>query len=250
MSQITKTRIEQFQELGYFVTGVVFDPHELDELAQDMERVYEEDLVELERNGTPEQVEMHKNQRSYDHFHERSPVARRFVKKPFYCEASRTFIGDEVDLYWNQAMSKPPARGRTFGWHQDSGYAVTEPLHYITCWTAVSDSTIDNGCVWIIPGSHRWGLLPHVRQPSTADTYPGLTAQFSDESGAIPVPLRAGQVAIFSSLMLHKSGPNTSRSIRRGFIPQYHVPNPLRIDNGEVFGDCFPILRNGKPVES
>ena len=64
------------------------------------------------------------------------------------------------------------------------------------------------------------------------------------------VVYRAGQVAIFSSLLLHRSGPNNSTDRpRRGYVPQYHVPDPILVSSGQPWGDRVPVLRNGEPVK-
>ena len=47
------------------------------------------------------------------------------------------------DRYYNQCVIKPPEKGMSFDWHQDSGYQVTRPLEYITCWTAIGETTLD-----------------------------------------------------------------------------------------------------------
>ncbi len=250
MALISEAQISQFRELGYLVTEVVFEKDALEAMSAEMDRVYQEQLCKARASDDPEAVRAVRNRRSFSQFHTLSAVAAEFVKHPIYLEACRRFIGPDADLYYNQAATKPPERGRIFSWHQDSGYVVTHPLEYITCWTAISDSNLDNGCIWVIPGSPRWGLLEHVPEPDTAERYGGKTAQFADESGAIPVEMRAGQVAIFSSLMLHKSGPNTSAgSVRRGYVPQYHVPDPIALRTGEPWGDRVPVLRNGKRVD-
>ncbi len=177
-------------------------------------------------------------------FHTQSPVAAEFVKAPIYLEACAKLIGPDADLYYNQAVIKPPEMGKSFAWHQDSGYKVTKPLNYITCWTAVTRTFVGNGCIWVIPGSHKLGLLPHIYNHESREMLP----EVKDESTAIPVEMKAGQVAIFSSLMLHKSGPNVSNEIRRGYVPQYHVPNVIAEVDGKPHGDQWPVLRGGKRV--
>ena len=251
MSLITKKDYAQFRKVGYFVTDVMFAADELEPMADEMDRVYEERIRQAEASGDANAVKEARDRRSYGQFHTYSEVAAEFVKSPVYLEACQRLIGPDADLYYNQAASKPPDIGRTFGWHQDSGYTETVPLEYITCWTAISDSTLQNGCIWVIPGSHTWGLLPHVPESSDEHNYGGLTAQFDDERGAIPVEMKAGQVAFFSSLTLHKSGPNTSRnSVRRGYVPQYHVPGVILKKTRLVTGDQYPVLRSGKKVKT
>ena len=249
MSLISEKQVAQFRDLGYFVTDAVFDPDILKAMADEMDRVYDAGVKEAEKTGGAEAVQAARGRRSYGQFHTRSTVAAEFVKSPIYVEACRKLIGPDADLYWNQAAVKPPELSKIFSWHQDSGYTETEPLEYITCWTAISDSDLNNGCIWVIPSSHRLGVLEHLQEQETEQIYAGLTAQSAGEKGATPVQMKAGQVAIFSSLMLHKSGPNTTADrTRYGFVPQYHVPGVILKRTGQPIGDQFPVLRGGRTV--
>jgi ectoine hydroxylase-related dioxygenase (phytanoyl-CoA dioxygenase family) len=247
---ITDQQIEQFREIGYFVTDVVIEERDLRAMTDEIDRVYEEQVDKVRADGgTDEEIRAAKGRRAYGAFHTLSDVAAEFIKQPIYLEASRKLVGPDVDLYYNQVAVKPPEVSKTFGWHQDSGYTTTEPLEYITCWTAIGDSDLDNGCIWVIPGSNKHGVFPHERQEETDDMYGGVNAQFDDDAGAMPVEMKAGQVAIFSSLTLHQSGPNLSKDrTRYGYVPQYHVPKPILVRSGEVFGDQVPILRDGEVV--
>src|SRR5205823_7474404 len=123
--------------------------------------------------------------------HTRSGTCAEFVKSPIYLEACAKLIGPDADLYYNQAVIKPPERGRHFGWHQDSGYTTTEPLEYVTCWTAISRTFIENGCIWVLPGSHRNGVRSHARNEQDRSN----DAQVEDDSAAVPVEMAPGQVA-------------------------------------------------------
>ena len=249
MTLISTEEVQQFRDLGYFVTGVVFSEEELQRMAAEMDRVYAEHVREVEAGGDTAAVESARGRRAFSQFHTLSPVALDFLKKPIYLEACRLLIGEDADLYYNQATTKmPEGRGKVFDWHQDSGYTTTEPLEYITCWTAISDSDQENGCIWIIPGSHGYGVLEHVTEEEDEQRYAGKNARVDDD-GAIPVEMRAGQVAVFSSLLLHRSGPNTSRDRpRRAYVPQYHVPDLVLVRTGEPWGDRLPVLRGGEPV--
>ena len=247
---ISQQQVEQFREAGYFMTDVVFEPDELRAMSNEMDRVYSEHLREV-RDSTDdeEQIRSAEGRRAFGSFHKLSQVADEFTRAPIYLEASRKIIGQEVDLYYNQAAVKPPQLGKIFKWHQDSGYRETVPLEFLTCWTAISDSNLANGCIWVIPGSHKRGVLPHELEQETGEIYAGKNALLEDETGAIPVEMKAGQVAVFSSLMLHKSGPNTTtNSYRRGFVPQYHVSGVCLKGTGEPCGEQVPILRNGQLV--
>lgn len=244
MSLITPRQVEDFHELGYFVTEPILDENLVRQMSDEFDRVLLE-FIGAAAAADPRHAELARLRPFIGQFHTQSAVAREFVRQPIYLEACSRFIGPDADLYYNQAVIKPPEKGLSFGWHQDSGYKVTRPLEYITCWTAISDTTLENGCIWVIPGSHKLGLIEHVRDTQSAETRPRQI----DESNAIPVPMKAGQIAIFSSLTLHKSGPNTSTTTRKGYVPQYHVPGVVAALDGKPFGDQLPVLRNGQRVD-
>jgi ectoine hydroxylase-related dioxygenase (phytanoyl-CoA dioxygenase family) len=243
MSFVSDQDVAQFRDQGYFVTRPAFDRAALDAVASEFERLWAEDIRAAEATGDAKSIEMARLRAFIGQAHTKSDVLADFVKSGIYLEACAKLVGADADLYYNQCVIKAPEKGHPFGWHQDSGYTTTIPLEYITCWTAIRPTTLENGCIWLIPGSHKNGVLPHhaTDQRST-------DADDVDESGAIPVEMDAGQVAIFSSLLLHKSGPNRSKSARFGYVPQYHVPNVVIAATGEKFGDQYPVLRNGKQV--
>ena len=78
-----------------------------------------------------------------------------------------------------------------------------------------------------------------VQDPSVGYTGP--------EEG-IPVPLKRGQAAIFSSLLLHSSGPNTTDGPRRAYVIQYAPTHAINPRSGEPWGDCLPVAKNGQPL--
>jgi ectoine hydroxylase-related dioxygenase (phytanoyl-CoA dioxygenase family) len=244
MSLITEKNVADFKELGYFVTPPAFNPLELAEVTSEFRRLWNDFIAEAEKKGNQEEVAWAKNRAFIGQTHTRSQTVARFAKSPVYLEACAKFLGPDADLYYNQAVIKGADKGKHFGWHQDNGYLVTKPLEYITCWTAIGDANLQNGCIWVLPKSHKLGLLPHPwnEKDKSRDCDPG------DESGAIPVEMKAGQVAIFSSLLLHKSGPNTSNAPRFGYVPQYHYPHVVEDPGGKPTGDQWPVLRNGSPV--
>lgn len=249
MSLISQQQIDQFHEEGYFLTDVVLEPSTLDAMCEEMERVFQENVTAARKTGNEAAEKAALAARAIAPFHVRSDVAAELVKHPIYLDMCRAFIGPDVDLYYNQITTKYPEGGKIFGWHQDSGYTTTNAPSYITCWTAITDATIDNGTIWVIPGSHKWGILPHEAQEETPDKFGGVDAVFEDESGAIPVEAKAGQIACFSSLTLHRSGPNTSDTLRRAYVPQYHTPGATLVKTGKPFGDQWPVLRDNQRVD-
>ena len=131
-------------------------------------------------------------------------------------------IGPDVRLYWDQAVYKKPEYPKPFPWHQDNGYTYIEPQAYLTCWLALNDATLDNGCPWVIPGGHLRGTLAH--RPSEL----GYVCRENDGPEALAVPVRAGSIVVFSSLMPHRTGPNVTSGVRKSYILQY-APDGARV---------------------
>src|SRR5687768_9412222 len=245
MALISDKQVAQFHDKGFFLTDPMWARDELLALQREFERLHQEAIEQAEKAGDAKGVEIVRYRPFIGQVHTRSEIAARWVKSPIYLEACAKFIGPDADLYYNQAVLKPPEKGMSFAWHQDSGYHITKPVEYITCWTAVSRSFLENGCIWVIPGSHKRGLIEHRRDEKTRETVPVDT----NEDGAIPVEMEPGQVAIFSSLTLHKSGANTSNEVRVGYVPQYHHPTMVSARTGEPWGDLYPVLRGGRRVD-
>jgi len=247
MSLISEQQIQQFQEEGYFVTAPMWTKAELQAVSDEFDRLYDEYTESVDANSDTDDRarELAKNRPFIGAVHTSSELMCEFTKSPIYLEACLKLIGPDVDLYFNQAVIKLPVQGQEFGWHQDSGYTLTTPLEYLTCWTAISRSFVDNGCIWVIPGSPKGGLRTHRFDEQGQSK----NAVLDNEDGAIPVEMEPGQVAVFSSLMLHKSGPNISSEARKGYVPQYHVPGVVITESNSLFGDVYPVLRDGRRAD-
>jgi phytanoyl-CoA hydroxylase len=191
----------------------------------------------------------------------RSEAARRFVRQPTLEGLTRDLVGPDVNLYWDQAVYKKPEKPRRFPWHQDTGYTYVEPQHYLTCWVALTDATVANGCPWVLPGAHGTGTLLHRWvdpigwECLRADGAEGLAA------GAVPAECPAGGAVVFSSLTPHFTGPNTTDDVRKAYIVQYGPAGMVVVEGDWQAGaeptgtvPCddpdrqFPVLRGGRPV--
>jgi ectoine hydroxylase-related dioxygenase (phytanoyl-CoA dioxygenase family) len=166
-------------------------------------------------------------------------------------------VGPDVNMYWDQAVYKKPEKPRRFPWHQDNGYTFVEPQQYLTCWVALTDATVDNGCPWVAPGLHLGGTLRHRWvDPLGWECFDQPPR--GHEPVAAPVP--AGGAVVFSSLTPHLTGPNLTDTVRKAYILQY-APVGARVLDGDVDAGppvgstmCdaperqFPVLRGGEPV--
>ena len=187
------------------------------------------------------------------HLVAQSATARRFVTHPALCGIAMDLLGGDVNLYWDQAVYKKPEKPRRFPWHQDNGYTFVEPQQYLTCWVALTDATVDNGCPQVVPGLHRLGTIQH----SYVD--PLGWECFADPSDVVAAPVPAGGAVVFSSLTPHLTGPNTTQSVRKAYIVQYAPAGACALSGepgqppvGRVPCDDperqFAVTRDGRPV--
>ncbi|MEO6873603.1 MAG: phytanoyl-CoA dioxygenase family protein [Opitutaceae bacterium] len=143
--------------------------------------------------------------------HHRSSAVRDFYFEGPLVDFAEQLIGPNVKAVTSQLTFKMRGNTKAFAWHQDNGYGELDPYNAITCLTALEDTDLETGCLWIIPGSHRLGQV-----------VPGLTEEDkkanrevvikADESKAVAMPMRAGDTLIFSCWMLHKSEGNYSKT--------------------------------------
>ena len=184
----------------------------------------------------------------------RSQLLRRFATRQVFLDICHDLVGPDVRMYWDQAVYKKPEKPRRFPWHQDNGYTYIQPQNYLTCWVAMVDVTLENGCPIVAPGLHRRGTLEHhYVEP--------LGWECLTDYEGVAAPVGAGGIVVFSSLTPHMTGPNTTNDVRKAYILQYAPAGAMKQlgdaaagpPTGEAActdpGHQFPVLKDGKPVE-
>jgi len=151
-------------------------------------------------------------------------------------------IGQEMLLKATMALSKPPLIGSEKPWHQDNAYFNWLPLDLVgTCWIALDDATVDNGCMHLLSGQHKRGPLRHHH---TIDCE--ILPDRIDPNEAEPVELRAGGILYFSALLPHQTPPNNSSVRRRALQFQYRGVEARQV-TAEEFGKVF-AEPDGRPA--
>ncbi len=230
---VTAEQAAAYDELGYFVMEDAFDPATLAEVVGEIdpvEREFEDRLRQAD--GARAFIARADEITFTTHIVTRSERLRRFVACPPLTDLCADLIGPDVRLYWDQAVYKKPGTAASFPWHQDNGYAFLEPQQYLTCWIALTDATEENGCPWVVPGLHKLGTLRH----HVTDT--GLVC-FDEAAEAVPAPVGAGGMVVFSSLTPHSTGPNRTDTVRKAYIVQY-APDGAAVLVGRSRGDAQP----------
>jgi phytanoyl-CoA hydroxylase len=153
-------------------------------------------------------------------------------------------LGPQVDVFLSQFIFKNPgAYGQP--WHQDSYYFPFEPDHQVGVWLAVTEATLANGCLWVLPGSHREPVHEHVPDRRPDSQYGYVEIVDHDMSGAVPVLLAPGDLLLFDSHLMHRSTDNESGGIRAAMVYHYSPAGTVdRTPPGRVaVNDWVPARR-------
>ena len=181
-------------------------------------------------------------------------LAGRFLalaRRPEILDLVESVIGPDI-VFWTAALfCKPSGDGREVAWHQDGIYWPLTPMATVTVWLALDDATVENGCMRVIPGSHRRGFLGHVesdRDGLVLNT--AIDDSELDRSTARSIELRAGQVSLHDAFLVHGSAPNTSSERRAGLTLRY-MPSTTLYDRTRPMGggsNTAPLEFADRPI--
>lgn len=235
---LNQSQIDQYHESGYLIPDFQLDKSTLDDVKSAHSQL-------IERH--PQYVDYCPAILPHD------PSFVRFACNDDILGMVEQIIGQDIAL-WNSSFFAKPARvGSATPWHQDGEYWPMRPLATCTVWIAVDESTLENGCLRVIPGSHK---ERRVRKHVTNDA-PGLALHQElppseiHQDEAQDLILKAGQISLHDVFLVHGSEPNRSANSRRGmtlrFMPtssHYDRDIELRLskDPGHVFERRHPLF--------
>jgi ectoine hydroxylase-related dioxygenase (phytanoyl-CoA dioxygenase family) len=213
---LTEAQRAQFDRDGYVVLESVVPPEVLARLISEIDPL-EAELEDLLRTLPDSKAFIARADEITftTHLVARSPWLRQFVSSKLFRDLTFDLVGPDARLYWDQAVYKKPDTEAPFPWHQDNGYTFIDPQDYLTCWVALTDATVDNGCPIVVPGVHHRGTLHH----EVTDL--GLVCLDDPGPTAVSAPVPAGSIVVFSTLTPHCTGPNTTHDVRKAYIVQF-----------------------------
>ena len=242
---------EQFMEQGFLRLGAVLEPDPFRALQQRMDDImlgrveYENMRFQFHDSSTGELLRTRGNTlRTLDYRRiddlEQDPVFLAYIQCPLFRQITRRYIGEEVSVFRSMFMNKPAGHGTVehgtdIRWHQDvgSGWGIdTDP--FVTAWIAMDDATVANGCMQIVPGSHRHGIINDKHFPSAEEQ-----ARYIPQEDIADLEADAGEVILLHNLMLHRSGVNPSQQRRRAFSVTYMDAATRTLDSGMSFPLIF-----------
>jgi len=220
---LTEADLQFFYENGYLGPFTLCSEEEMDQLRPEIERVLTE----------PSKIYGFVTPR--DHHLDNAAIAD-LIQRPAAVDRLAQLMGPDLLVWRTQIFNKPPSAGVEFTWHQASSYLTEqgfkptlEPeslseLFQVTTWIAVDKATLENGCLQVVPGSHReirtirpgQGGFGHARIQLEYDIDPEKVVNFE---------CRPGQFVIFTERLVHGSQPNTSDKRRLGMAFRTILPN-------------------------
>ena len=160
----------------------------------------------------------------------------RLIRDPRLGELAATLAGvDGVRIWHDQALFKPPYGNQTT-WHMDVPYWAFHTRQSVSMWIPLDDATLDNGCLWYLPGTHQlatYDLVPITE--NMRDVFRAYPEWMSLEARSAPVP--AGGLVVHNSMIAHSAGPNMTREPRRAMTVAF-FPDGLTY-NGNF--DTLPV---------
>lgn len=261
---LTSEQIEQYRRSGFVNGGPVLDEATVEVLQAEVLRV----IADRENPQAAQPVRLANLSGDAErpiwqivNIWKASPAFQALVLNPKIAEMAAELTGaKELRIWHDQIQYKPKEQGGRLHWHQDSPLWTTlQPKDaQITAWVALDDAEADNGCMYMIPGSHQWG-----NQQKELDKLP-QGGQLPEEFEGHPLhfimcPVKKGHVHFHHSLTWHGSGQNHSARPRRAIAIHLmaerttydaggnHIMQPfITVQSGEQLkGDAFPLVWSG-----
>jgi len=282
---LSRPQIEKFNRKGFLNAGKVLELGDVDELCGALNEVLDKGPDGF-ADGEPKPVNFHsmvssRNENATSvvqivNIWEACPAFERLIHHPFIVEAIAHLTGfRDLQVWHDQIQYKAAEAGGATTWHQDAPlWPSIEPMTPVSAWLPLDDADEANGCMWMVPGSHKWGnqidflqTQDHLVERDEFQNIEGFAPPADAEVRQIetePCPVRRGEVHFHHSLTWHGSPSNTSPRPRRAIAIHYltsearftgreHVMKQfIDIDVGAPMsqaGPHFPIVcRDGVPV--
>lgn len=254
MPHLTAEERDRYEKDGFFFREGVFDAAELAALRDAAESVHARIVAAADegRGGSIEQIDNQKFQevlgstikwewrdelraiRSMEPTHHLDPRLSDLVDDRRLWQPCADIIGrDDLSLFSDKLNVKRPG-GAPFPWHQEGpywGFGAEDLEHVVTLILYLDDATEENGCLWVIPGTHRYGALEALKDRGTLGRLYTDVDRLDEKpfAGALP----AGSVMWFHRDLVHGSQTNRTTVDRRAFLLAYQPAGLRQWRNGE-----------------
>lgn len=224
---ITKENVHFYHEQGYLIANKLVSSEEIKTLKDDAGKIFRGhygslDGLQAVAEGATD-AEVLKKYVAIHFPHKISPVIKDFLFQKQIVKVLENIVSANVKCMQSMLFIKGPGKAGQ-AWHQDEYFIPTRDKSLVGAWIAIDDATIDNGCLWIIPGSHKPGyMMPRVENKNSeyADVDTIDVSSYAEEE-VIPVEVRSGSVVFFNGYLLHSSLRNkTEDHFRTALVNHY-----------------------------
>lgn len=233
---LTQEELASFKENGYLILRNVLTETGLDQMRSECMTAWNKEKESFDPTKTWLQNSLLVN------IHHQAPAVKNYYFEGPMVDVASQLIGPNIKGATSQLTFKMCGNTKPFGWHQDNGYGELEPYNALTTLTALDDTDRGNGCLWLIPGSHKGGQVRVLQTEEQKKSKAEIIVE-ADDSLAVPMEMNAGDALIFSCWMLHKSDGNYSKDRDRRILFLRYAD----ADAVEVYNERKPRL--GKLVK-
>ncbi len=250
--RLSDEQVTFFHDQGY-LTGIrVLDDRQIDALRAELAA-----LTAKSHEGNDLFYEFHSNESQNSDtvlFHALGawriePSFHDVLWDPAFLVPASQLLGGAVRFWHDQLFCKPAKHGGVVAWHQDYSYWTrTQPMAHLTCWIGLDDSTRENGCLYYVPGSHKWNLLPVTGLTGNMDEIKTvLTPEQQNAFRPVPIELKRGECSFHHPLLIHGSYENRSDRPRRATLINVFRDGVRSASDEELLGGVPPVPK-GQPM--
>lgn len=220
VAHATLEQVAFYEKEGYLKFGRIFTQAEMDTLNQHVNEM----IAALPEGKRPEEMDV-------PHFED--PWLFRYLAHPRVLDIIEDFIGPDIVLWSSHFIAKPKGNGRAVPWHTDGAYWHNrlEPMDVITLWLAVDESTLENGCMRVIPESHtafRAAIDAYEAVDKSTNVFHArIPSELIDEEKSVNLELAVGECSFHDAWTIHGSNPNFSEKRRCGYTMRYMPANVI-----------------------
>lgn len=209
--KLTVEQLEQYSEQGYLNVGRILTNKGLQQMLGQVMEAWVAEKGPFDPNKTWLQNAL------LPDIHHRSDVVRKFYFSGPMVDVAEQVLGPNIKAATSQLTFKMRGNAMPFAWHQDNVYGELDPSNAISCLTALDEANLENGCLWLIPGSHKEGQREFDLSDEDRRALRPVELEV-EESGSIPIPMKAGECLFLHCHLLHHSEGNRSKDHDRRIL--------------------------------
>jgi len=223
MTGLTAKQLEHYKNKGYISPVNALSVTEAQEIREEIEK------IEKNWPGALEGIN-----RNYVHLI--SPILNKVCLNKNILDAVESIIGKNILICGTTLFIKNPNEKGFVSFHQDAKYIGLEPHNWVTVWLAVTNTNEKNGCMRMLPGSHKENLKTHEQKFDENNLLTrGQTIIDVPLDKTVPIILKAGQVSLHHPTIVHGSGLNQSNDRRIGFVIQSYIGTNVNQVIGKMY---------------